>query len=253
MRFVDRKSSPYTVFSSYRSPPTGSRIVYDRAETDPTVLSLRKELYCEPYDSIPWMKTRHMVAPMDNYSPINTIMTVAHNCLARYETWSIFQPIKNFFRKRGLAFSLDYMKTEDLMTNFIDIGPVNKVLNMISMYHAAGDNVNHPTVENHLIRVADYLWVAEDGMKMKGYNGSQCWDTSFAVQAIFEADLLDEFPEVSRKVWSYLERCQILSTPTSQAAPAYKFESADIRSKYYRHTSEGGWPFSTSAHGWPIS
>ena len=28
----------------------------------------------------------------------------------------------------------------------------------------------------------DYLWVAEDGMKMQGYNGSQCWDTAFAVQ-----------------------------------------------------------------------
>jgi hypothetical protein len=231
----------------------GSRIVYDKAETDPIILSLRKELYCEPYDSIEWMKTRHMVAPMDNYSPINTIMSVAHNCLARYETWSIFQPLKNFVRKRGLAFSLDYMKTEDLMTNFIDIGPVNKVLNMISMYHAADGDVNHPTVMNHMVRVADYLWVAEDGMKMKGYNGSQCWDTSFAAQAIFEADLLEEFPEVSRRVWSYLERCQILSTPTSQAAPAYQFESAEKRSQYYRHVSKGGWPFSTSAHGWPIS
>jgi hypothetical protein len=32
--------------------------------------------------------------------------------------------------------------------------------------------------------VYDYLWVAEDGMKMQGYNGSQLWDTSFAVQVI---------------------------------------------------------------------
>lgn len=32
-------------------------------------------------------------------------------------------------------------------------------------------------------RLFDYLWVAEDGMKMQGYNGSQLWDTSFAVQA----------------------------------------------------------------------
>lgn len=31
-------------------------------------------------------------------------------------------------------------------------------------------------------RLFDYLWVAEDGMKMQGYNGSQLWDTSFAVQ-----------------------------------------------------------------------
>lgn len=26
-----------------------------------------------------------------------------------------------------------------------------------------------------------------------------------------------------------------------------------MRIKYFRHVSEGGWPFSTSAHGWPIS
>jgi cycloartenol synthase len=31
--------------------------------------------------------------------------------------------------------------------------------------------------------VQDYLWVAEDGMKMQGYNGSQLWDTAFTVQA----------------------------------------------------------------------
>ena len=26
-----------------------------------------------------------------------------------------------------------------------------------------------------------------------------------------------------------------------------------MRKKYFRHVSEGGWPFSTAAHGWPIS
>ena len=31
-------------------------------------------------------------------------------------------------------------------------------------------------------RLYDYLWLAEDGMKMQGYNGSQLWDTAFAVQ-----------------------------------------------------------------------
>ena len=67
-----------------------------------------------------------------------------------------------------------------------------------------------------MMRIPDYLWVAEDGMKMKGYNGSQCWDTSFAIQAIAECNLLDEFPSVSRKVWSYLERTQILSTEISK-------------------------------------
>ncbi len=56
-----------------------------------------------------------------------------------------------------------------------------------------------------MMRVADYLWVAEDGMKMQGYNGSQCWDTSFAIQAVWECGLLDEFPHMSTKV-SYSRR-----------------------------------------------
>jgi cycloartenol synthase len=231
----------------------GSRFVYDKAESDLTVLSLREELYCEPYKNIQWGKTLHAVAPMDNYSPIPHVMRFAQNFLACYETWSIFQPFKNIVRSSGLAFCIDYMAAEDLQTNFIDIGPVNKVLNMLSAYNHANKDISHPTVVNHMMRVADYLWIAEDGMKMKGYNGSQCWDTSFAIQAISEAGLLDEFPSVSSKVWSYLERCQILSTEVSQATPAFKYESAEYRRRYYRHISEGGWPFSTSAHGWPIS
>jgi squalene cyclase len=35
----------------------------------------------------------------------------------------------------------------------------------------------------HVSRLPDYLWVAEDGMKMQGYNGSQLWDTAFTAQA----------------------------------------------------------------------
>ena len=87
----------------------------------------------------------------------------------------------------------------------------------------------------------------------KNGNDSQCWDTSFCAQAIYEAGLLDEFPEVSQKIWGYLERTQILSTEVSQSSPAYKYETNEYRNKFYRHISEGGWPFSTSAHGWPIS
>jgi len=90
-------------------------------------------------------------------------------------------------------------------------------------------------------------------MKMQGYNGSQGWDTSFALQAFAEADLASEFQEMSCRAYSYLERTQILSTPASKASPAYAYESADMRKRYYRHVSEGGWPFSSSAHGWPIS
>ncbi|KAL7559052.1 hypothetical protein ACA910_018408 [Epithemia clementina (nom. ined.)] len=231
----------------------GARFVYPQADKDPTVQALRKELYVEPYDKIPWIRTRNYVAPMDNYSPLPWTMAAIQYILARYEAWSIFQPFKKFVRKHGLKFSIEYMKAEDLQTNFIDIGPVNKVLNMLSAFHAAGNDLKNSDVVNHMARVADYLWLAEDGMKMKGYNGSQCWDTSFAIQAIHESGLVDDFPEVARKVWSFLERTQILSTEVSQATAAFEYESDDGRKKCYRHVSQGGWPFSTSAHGWPIS
>ena len=54
-------------------------------------------------------------------------------------------------------------------------------------------------------------------------------------------------------VWRYLERTQILSTSTSQHSDAYFYESPEMRQQFYRHVSKGGWPFSTSAHGWPIT
>ena len=93
------------------------------------------QLYCEPYESISWMKTRHMVAPMDDYSPLPFAMKFIQDVLARYETWAVFQPLKNLVRRYGLQFCAGYMAAEDLQTNYIDIGPVNKVLNMISAYH----------------------------------------------------------------------------------------------------------------------
>jgi squalene cyclase len=74
----------------------------------------------------------------------------------------------------------------------------------------------------------------------QGYNGSQCWDTSFAVQAIVEGDLVNSFPECSRKVYAYLNDTQIK-------------ENEEKKVEFYRHESKGGWPFSTAAHGWPIS
>ena len=60
------------------------------------------------------------------------------------------------------------------------------------------DNGNKPNESfyRHVARLDDYLWVAEDGMKMQGYNGSQCWDTSFAIQAVVEAGIGDQFPQV---------------------------------------------------------
>lgn len=51
----------------------------------------------------------------------------------------------------------------------------------------------------------------------------------------------------------FLHSCRYCYLSSARASPAFKFEANEYRAKYYRHVSEGGWPFSTSAHGWPIS
>lgn len=60
---------------------------------------------------------------------------------------------------------------------------VNKAFNMLAVWFAEG---NSEHFRRHQERVPDYLWLAPDGMKMQGYNGSQLWDTAFCVQAIVE-------------------------------------------------------------------
>ncbi|KAB1209580.1 Cycloartenol synthase [Morella rubra] len=87
------------------------------------------------------------------------------------------------------------------------------------------EDPNSEKFKLHLPRIFDYLWIAEDGMKMQGYNGSQLWDTAFAVQAIISTNIDEDV----------LEDCP-----------------GDLNF-WYRHISKGAWPFSTADHGWPIS
>ena len=65
----------------------------------------------------------------------------------------------------------------------------------------------------HLARVPDYLWVAEDGMKMQGYCNSTLWDTTFAVQAIAATGLGSEFTQCLNKAMSAIDDAQVSHEP----------------------------------------
>ncbi|PQQ11008.1 cycloartenol Synthase [Prunus yedoensis var. nudiflora] len=100
---------------------------------------------------------------------------------------------------------------------------------------------NSKAYKNHLSRIKDYLWVAEDGMKMQGYNGSQFWDVALAVQAILATNLVNESGFVLQKAHNFIKNTQV------------KTNSSGNLSYWYRHISKGGWPFSTPDNGWPVS
>lgn len=70
----------------------------------------------------------------------------------------------------------------------------------------------------HIPRLQDYLWVAEDGMKMQGYNGSHLWDTAFTVQAIAASGMAGDFQCCMQRAHSYLDTTQACCSPVSAAA-----------------------------------
>eukprot|EP01032_Pedospumella_encystans_P013646 gene13646-15698_t len=208
---------------------------------DPLLQALRRELYLPVdgvYEKIDWEAHRQSCSVIDEYTPLNPVIKVAQDILQLYEYILPYVPPLQWFRDYSLKFVIEYIHAEDLQTNYINIGPVSKCFNMLSVFDACG--AESVPFQRHIARVDDYIWVAEDGVKMQGYNGSQCWDTSFTVRAMVEGGLATSFPECASKVYKFLSKSQIA-------------RNEENRERYYRHISKGGWPFSTAAHGWPIS
>ena len=59
-------------------------------------------------------------------------------------------------RQKGLDFALEYIRAEDLQTNFVCIGPVNKAMNMLISFihaeavHGSSDGSGKVFIDAHL-------------------------------------------------------------------------------------------------------
>ena len=207
----------------------------------PLAFDLRRELLGieteAQFAAIDWDAARNTVADIDLYAPHTQLMDVL---LGAYRVFERLAPrwLRDPIAARGLRFAMDYVHAEDLHTNFVDIGPVNKVVNMLACFFEGGRECE--AFRRHCARIDDYLWVAEDGMKMQGYNGSQLWDTAFATQALAVSGLASRYPEQVARIYAFLDATQVK-------------EDVPERTAYFRTISKGGWPFSTSDHGWPIA
>lgn len=200
----------------------------------PLVQSLREELFITDYQTIDWNRARNECAKEDMYYPHPMVQDVLWWAL--YKAEAVLQG--SWLRRRALAECAKLIHYEDDNTRFIDIGPVNKVINMLARWF---EDPEGEAFKRHLARLPDYLWLAEDGMKMAGYNGSQLWDTAFTVQAYVDTGLADEATTALRRAHEYIKATQVTQ------------EAQEPLSRYYRHISKGAWPFSTRDHGWPIS
>lgn len=128
------------------------------------VLSLRKELYPQPYHLIQWNSARFQCCKEDIYSPHPLMQDILWKCLDTFAEPLLTRWPLSKMRHRALRYVMDHIQHEDETTNYLCIGPVNKVLNMLCRWI---DNPNSLAVKRHVSRVKDYLWLAEDGMKMQ--------------------------------------------------------------------------------------
>ena len=197
------------------------------------LLSLREEIYCQDYAEIDWPKQRDVVCAKDIYTTQSPVLEVMNLFTNSYEK---IKP--SWLRNKSLKYILNYIDAEDAQSNYLDIGPVNQAINSICIQHAYGRESEQ--FRRHVARWYDYLWVAEDGMKMSGYNGSQLWDTAFASRAILESDVAQLFSSTIDNSYQFIDSQQILA-------------QHETHSEFFRHPMIGSWPFSTAEQGWPVA
>ena len=201
---------------------------------DALTTALREELYGTEYPTIDWPAQRERVAAEDGYRKPSKVLTLANRSMARFEARH-----SRRVRQRALRAVHEHIVYEDEITGYVNIGPVNKVLD--TFVHWFSNDTER--FEKAFAACEQYLFDGHDGTKMQSYNSSKLWDTAFALQAIGAAHELVPTTDVGSTLvqgYGYLRDNQIL-------------EDVPEHERFFRHRSRGGWPFSNRAHGWPIT
>ena len=195
-----------------------------------------KEIYCQPYETIDWPAQRNNVCPIDIYAPHHPVLNGLNKILNVYVGCGGYPPL----RKAALDRTFELVVLEDENTSYQDLGPVNKMMNLV--IRSIVDGKNSEAYAMHKLKRRDFMWIGPNGMSMGGTNGSQLWDLVFIVQAIVESGLAEEEgnKETMIKALNWLEQTQIRENPKHHKTA-------------YRHRTKGAWPFSTKEQGYTVS
>ncbi|KAK4588480.1 hypothetical protein RGQ29_019470 [Quercus rubra] len=204
----------------------------------PLILQLREELYTQPYNEINWRKMRHLCAKEDLYYPHPWIQDMLWDSLyVLTEPLLTRWPFNKLVREKALQVTMKHIHYEDEISRYITIGVVEKAICMLACWV---EDRNGDYFKKHLARVKEFIWIAEDGIKMHSF-GSQLWDTSFTIQALLASDLINEIGPVLARGHDFIKKSQVRDNP-----------SGDFK-RMYRHISNGSWTFSDQDHGLQVS
>ncbi|XP_066324887.1 achilleol B synthase-like isoform X2 [Miscanthus floridulus] len=203
----------------------------------PTVLALREEIYDTPYGKIDWSNARNKCAKEDLVCPRTLLQNVVWTSLYRcvepvLSSWPV-----NKLRERALGSLMEHIHYEDENSQYLCVCTVNKALNMICCWV---EDPNSDAFKLHLARIADFLWLSEDGMKAQVYDGCQSWETSFTIQAFCATDLVNEYGPTMQRAYEFIKNSQVLRNHPGD------------QSYWHRHRSKGSWTLSSADNGWAI-
>ncbi len=201
-----------------------------KAPGSPLLAALRTELYDRPYDTIDFAVHRDTIAKCDDLYPVTRLMKSVNRVQNGYEAQR-FKPL----RKKALAEALSHIRYEDAVTNFVALGPVNRVLNAI-VYH-----FNDPGGEEEqkaFAAMEHYLCETPRGIHLNGYSSTALWDTVFAVQTLLTVG--GDHPKALGAARDFIRDNQI------------RREMSD-RDLFHRSQALGGWPFGDAESGWPVT
>ncbi len=205
-----------------------------KCDLNPLLEEIRSEIYLKPYNEIKWNQMRNNICDVDLYYPHSTVLNIANKFLSLYE--KNLRP--NWLLKKANNEVYKQIKFEYLNTEHLCIAPVSFAFNVIVTFLEEGkDSKNFQKLIN---RSKDTLFHGKQGMCVMGTNGSQVWDTAFAIQYFFMSGLESDsrFHDMILKGYRFLIRSQFTNECSNGS---------------YRDKRTGGWPFSTKEQGYTVS
>ncbi|KAI3974428.1 hypothetical protein MKX01_017921 [Papaver californicum] len=176
------------------------------------ILSLRKELHIQPYSEIQWNKTRHECAKEDLYYPPPLVQNMIWDSLYHLTEPLLARWPGSIVRDRALEITMKHIHYEDGNSRYITIGCVEKALCMLACWV---EDPNSEAFKKHLAWFPDYLWVAEDGLRMQ-------------IQALLASDLTEEISSTLKKGHEFIKASQGPKGGLSAWEPATSYEWLEV-------------------------
>ncbi|QPG77146.1 Lanosterol synthase (Oxidosqualene--lanosterol cyclase) [Brettanomyces nanus] len=205
-----------------------------KCELTPLLEQLRIEIFSKPFDMINFSSNRNTVCGVDLYYPHSTLLNTLNWFMVKYEKFVRPKWLLDYSNKKAYELLLMEMKN----TSYLSIAPVSGAFTAIVLFVEQG--ALGKDFKRSYDRMSEELFMGPLGMTVMGTNGSQTWDSCFAIQSFFISGLAKKpkYHDMIVRAFEFLVRSQ--------------FDTECIPGSF-RDKRIGAWPFSTKEQGYTVT